>query len=424
MDFGFDVNGAGNNGGNANPDSNNDVTNLHNGKPDTGDTTDLDDNNNDDGNKSKNVPPHNNPDDNNGNVNNNNTEDEIELVVGGTVEIGDNIYTIDESKNLVDKDGNIFKKADEVQEFLKGFDVDNNVETESNLANIQKAIGIDITDENDKPVEFEDTPEGIASYVKAVISNSEKEHYETAINTLYQRYPIVKDFLEYYVANGGSYEGFGEMPDYSGIEIKDDDEKQQENIIRVAWDAQGRAGDVESYINYLKSQGILGASAKTELEALKKISEEQRNAIAQQAQEQEQARMAQLQEYWTGVKSVIDSKSIAGYKIPDTIVITRNGQKVSATPNDFFNYLYQVDENGHSAYERDLMQQKPVDRRDDEILRAYLTFTGGSYANLIDMAVNDKEVKQLKLRAKQNNNVHRVKVTPPKNNNAPIDFGY
>lgn len=36
--------------------------------------------------------------------------------------------------------------------------------------------------------------------MNAVIEAAKEEHYETAINTLYQRYPILNDVLNYYIA--------------------------------------------------------------------------------------------------------------------------------------------------------------------------------------------------------------------------------
>ena len=69
------------------------------------------------------------------------------------------------------------------------------------------------------------------------------------------------------------------------------------------------------------------------------------------------------------------------------------------------------------------MKQTPESRRDDEILRAFLTFTGGSYANLVDMAIKQKEVTRLRSKAKEAG-AHRTTVkvnTPPKNKE--INFG-
>ena len=132
-----------------------------------------------------------------------------------------------------------------------------------------------------------------------------------------------------------------------------------------------------------------------------------------------------MQEYWNGVHEVVKSRQIAGYQIPENIIINRNGQKLSVTPEDFFNYLYRVDENGMSAYNRDLAAQSRESRRDDEILRAYLMFVGGNYSNLVNMAINKEKVATLKLRAKERNTTTvRINKPKPNNNSTNIDLGY
>lgn len=352
-------------------------------------------------------------------------KDDVNLEVGSTVQVEDKTYTVDKDGNLVDEEGKIFKEAKDVKDWIKSFDKVEDEEEIISIDSIRKAIGIDITDDNDKSIEFENTVEGIKAYVDAVIETAREEHYETAINTLYQRYPVLNDVLNYYIANGNSLEGFGEIPDRSGITIDDSNEAQQEAIIKAAWTEQGRKGDVESYIQYLKSSGILLATAKEELAGLQEADKQYREQLEAEAEKKEQERIKELQEYWNGVHEVVKSRQIAGYQIPENIIINRNGQKLSVTPEDFFNYLYRVDENGMSAYNRDLAAQSRESRRDDEILRAYLMFVGGNYSNLVNMAINKEKVATLKLRAKERNTTTvRINKPKPNNNSTNIDLGY
>lgn len=348
------------------------------------------------------------------------------LKTGSIIEVGDTTYTVNEKGDLLDKDGNIFKEAKDVNSWMKQFDVDDNDTKDISIETVQDAIGIEITDDNDKPIEFDNTPEGIAAYINAVIETSRDEHMEAAMNTLYQKYPILSDVLNYYIANGNSLDGFGEIPDRSNITIDNTNEAQQENIIRIAWDEQGRKGDVNAYIQYLKSSGTLLAVATEELEGLQEADKQYRQELEQEAAEREEERVKQLEQYWGSVKQVIDSRKIAGYTIPENIIVNRDGQKLSVTPNDFFNYIYRVDDEGKSAYERDLAKETPESRRDDEVLRAYLKFVGGNYSNLVDMAINDEKVNKLKLIAKERNR-SSIKVRQPKTNTSKglnTDFGY
>lgn len=411
IDFGYGQNVNANSGGSDNNgEQNQGVTNLDNGQVE-----------NPNGGENINEPPTGKEKDEN-NVNDNPTK----LEEGTTLEIGDAKYTVDKDGNVIDSNGNIFKEASQVSEWMKEFENVEENTSDISIDSIKAAIGIEITDDNDKPIVFDNTVEGIKSYIDSVIETSKQEHYDTAINTLYQKYPIVKDVINYYVANGNSLEGFGQVPDRSGIEIDENNEAQQEQIIRTAWSERKQRGDVNSYINYLKSSGTLLATAKEELDGLKEADAQYKRDIEAKAAAEEKEKIETLERYWNGVHDIIKSRKIAGYQIPESIVITRGGQKLSVTPEDFFNYIYRVDKEGKSAYERDLEAETPDVRRDDEILRAYLKYVGGNYSNLVDMAINEKNVATLKLRAKQHN-ASAIRVTKPKStkpDGANIDLGY
>ena len=411
IDFGYGQNVNANGGGSDNKgEQNQDVTNLDNGQVE-----------NPNGGENINEPPAGKE-----GTENNGDDNPTKLEEGTTLEIGDAKYTVDKDGNVVDSNGNIFKEASQVSEWMKEFENVEETTSDISIDSIKAAIGIEITDDNDKPIVFDNTVEGIKSYVDSVIETSKQEHYDTAINTLYQKYPIVKDVINYYVANGNSLEGFGQVPDRSGIEIDENNEAQQEQIIRTAWSERKQRGDVNSYINYLKSSGTLLATAKEELDGLKEADAQYKRDIEAKAAAEEKEKIETLERYWNGVHDIIKSRKIAGYQIPESIVITRDGQKLSVTPEDFFNYIYRVDKEGKSAYERDLEAETPDVRRDDEILRAYLKYVGGNYSNLVDMAINEKNVATLKLRAKQHN-ASAIRVTKPKStksDGANIDLGY
>ena len=348
----------------------------------------------------------------------------LDLSEGQVVEIGEDSYTVDKEGNLVDKDGNIFKEAKDVQDFLKGFEVDDTDSNEElNIDNIQKALGIELTDDNDKPIQFENTVEGVKSYVNSVIEAQKKDIAEAAVAAIFAKYPVVEEFINYYIANGESYEGFGQTPDRSNITIDDNNEAQQENIIRTAWKERNMTGDVESYIQYLKASNILASTARNELKALQESDKQKRDEYEKEAKRVEEEKAKAMKDYWLGVQNVITSRKIAGYEIPEQILITRDGKKLTATPKDFFNYVYQVDKDGKSAYAKDFAKLTPEQKRDDEILRAFLTFTGGTYANLIDMAIKEEKIKTLKLHAKEQKKTS-IRVKPATKKGNDLDFGF
>lgn len=350
------------------------------------------------------------------------------LEAGTKIDTPDGILIVDAQGNLIDKDGNIFKTKDEANDYLNQFDSDGDgdgQEEEFSIKTIQEAIGVDVVDDKGKKVKFDNTPDGIKSYVNSVIEIRESEIAEAAINRLYQDVPVLPDIINYYVANGGSLEGYNEIPDRTQIVVDDNNVNQQKAIIKQAHKEFGRRGDVNKYIKYLEDSGQLLETAKDELAALQQADKEEHERLRQQAEARIKADEEASEKYWNGVKKVIDSKKIAGYQIPDNIIISRDGKKISATPQDFFNYLYQVDDYGKSRYVYDLEAQTPEARRDDQILRAYLTFVGGNYASLVDMAIKEEKVRTLRMKSKQATAKGGIKVTPP-NDTKPkdIDFGY
>lgn len=420
LDFGYsratNSDNANAGGENANEES---ATNLNNGnvenEPNGNPADDL---GNADDNKQQ-------PNEENKQDENQQNQPDVEIVPGSTIEIGDDKYTVDDNGNILDANGNIFKEANQAQDWLKGFENVEEANDGISINSIQEAIGVDIMDGDDKPVVFENSPEGIKNYVNAVIQSAAEENYQTAINTLYQKYPILNEVINYYVANGNSLEGFRQLPDRSGITIDDNNEEQQEAIIRTAWEERNQKGDVNSYIAYLKSSGILLATAQDELENLKQSDEQIKNQLAEQAQAEEEQQMQEEQAYWQDIYDTVQTRKIAGYQIPENIIVNKNGQKFTATPDDFFNYIYNVDAEGKTAYQRELEQETAETLRDDNLLRAYLKFVGGNYSNLVDMAINDKQVAKLRLKAKENRQ-STVRVTKPAttNKNKEIDLGY
>lgn len=336
-----------------------------------------------------------------------------DLEEGTVLEIGDSKYTIDKDGNLVDKDGNVFKKPEEVAALLKESEVTEEDKTPTvDIDSIIKQIGTEIVDEEGKPIKFDNTPEGVAAYVDSVLDIKRTEYANAGIQSLIEKYPIVSDFLNYYIANGNSAKGFGEQIDRSNIVIDQTNTAQQESIIREAWKESNRPGDVEGYIKYLKDTNTLYDVANAELDALKKHDTANKSRLQQEAQEAVKAEEERQMQYWAGVKKVVDSRKIAGYKIPDTIMINRNGKTISATPDDFFNYLYQVDDEGYSRYERDLMATDAQKRQENDMLAAYLMFTGNGYDSLVNMAIAEKEAKTLKLKSIENK-TKTIKITKP-----------
>lgn len=338
------------------------------------------------------------------------------LEEGTIVEVEDKSYSVDANGNLVDVSGNIFKEAKDVKDFLDQYNTDETDDTDKlDISVIQEALGVDITDEKGNKVEFTNDAEGVKSYVNKVLELKTDEIQNATLNSFYQRNPIVKDFVDYITVNNGDYRGFGNIPDRSGLQVSESDIEQQKAIIRVAFQEFNKRGDVESYIKYLEDSKTLFDVAKEELTAIQENDRAVKEEITRKAQDEREEEIKRANAYWNSVHKTISNKVIAGYKLPDSTIIEKNGQKITVTPNDFFNYINAVNKKtGLTAYQEDCGKMTDEEVLNQELLEAWLRFTGGSYKDLVDMAVKENEAKKLILRAKSAKQTKStVKVTKP-----------
>lgn len=175
-----------------------------------------------------------------------------------------------------------------------------------------------------------------------------------------------------------------------------------------------------NYVKYLKDSGALYDTAVKCLNSLKENDAKLREQLALQAEENRKQEAKELTEYLNRVNDVINSRTIAGYKIPESFVKEVNGQKQTLTPKDFYNYLTRqteltADGNRITAYQKDLAEESAEDLLNRELLSAWLTYTGATYKDLADMAIKEDEVRTLKLRSKSRSSKRTVKLVTPSN---------
>ncbi len=364
-----------------------------------------------------------NGDDDKGGKGDGNNSSTGELTPGTKLEIDGSTYTVADNGDVVDEKGNVVKPAAEVKDWLASFDEEES--NELSIDAIQESLGVEVTDESGKPVEFSNDAAGVKAYVNAVLELKSQELQDGAINKLYAENPMLKEFQDYVTVTGSPI-GFGELPDRSGIIVDKDNVAQQEIIIKTAAREFGNTTLNDNYIKYLKDTGGLYDEAVAQLQALQDKDTRVRAEIAQRAEEARQQEEAELNEYWNQVNNVINSGTIAGYKLPASFVKEVDGKKQTLTPKDFFNYLSKhtevsADGNKITAYQKDLEEESQEDYLNRELLTAWLKYTGGSYKDLADMAVKEEEVRVLKLKSKQNATRKTVKVVRPQQGKASFD---
>ena len=339
-----------------------------------------------------------------------------ELSEGDTIELEGEIYTVDKDGNILDKDKNIFKKVDEVAGWLKGFEQENDDDNkgEFDIKRIQDVIGVTVQNEEGKDVEFTNDANGVKSYLNSVMELKSSEIQQATLNKFYVDNPLVKQFVDYCQVMG-TPRGFGEIPDRSGIKLDKENEQQLEYVIRMAATEFGNKSLNDNYIKYLKSSGGLYDEAKAQLEALVQKDKDYSTKIEEQAKQQRLTEQQAVTNYWTNVNKVIESGVIAGYKLPQSFIKEVNGTKVTLTTNDFYNYLsrqVETDAEGNrtTGYQKDLNSLTDEELLNKDLLDAWLMFTGGSYKDLVAMAVNDEKAKNLRLKSKEQRNTKTIKI--------------
>lgn len=414
-------------GSNSSRTSSDTTANNDNNKSVQEDVTNLNSNDNSDITSQDGNKENNKTNESNNKEDNNNISSTGELSEGDTIEVDGITYTVDTSGNLVDDKGNIFKEAKDIADWLKTVDIEDNKDDSKNISisSIQEALGITVTDAEGKNIEFTDDAAGVKAYVDAVIDLKSKDIQEATVNKLYADNPLLKQFVDY-VQLTGTAKGFGDIPDRSGIRLDKENTEQLKAVILMAAKEFGNKSLNENYINYLKDSGGLYDEAKAQLQALVEKDAAIRKDIETRAQAQRDADAKSVSDYWKKVNNVIDSRIIAGYKLPESFTKEVNGQKVIITPNDFYNYLSKATEtdtdgNKVTGYQRDLNKLTDDEYLNRELLDAWLMFTGGTYKDLITMAVNEDKVRQLRVKSKEQRSVKTVKVIKKQNGKVDIN---
>lgn len=348
-----------------------------------------------------------------------------ELAVGDTIDVEGTIYTVAENGDLVDDKGTIFKEAKDVKDWLASVEVEDENETSPiTLSSIQEALGVTITDEEGKDVSFTDDAAGVKAYVDSVIAIRSQELQEAAVNRLYQDNPLLKQFQDYVQLNG-TPKGFGEIPDRSGIRLDKDNEQQLVAVIKMAAQEFGNKSLNDNYIKYLRDSGGLYDEARSQLQALIEKDVAYKKEIEIKAQQQRDAQAKATADYWNTVNRIVESRQIGSYRIPESFTREVDGKKIVITPKDFFDYISvpKETEDGRvgTGYQNDLAALTDEEYMNREILDAWLMFTGGTYKDLIDMAVKEEEVRRLRVKSKEHRSTKTVKVIKNPANKSSID---
>lgn len=341
---------------------------------------------------------------------------EVKLSEGDTINVDGVDYTIDAEGNAIAADGTVFRTATELAELIA-----QNGSEPSVLNQLQTRFGSDFKDENGNPIVFDDNEEGIAAYVETVVQSRVKEAQTAAINNLFETYPQVEQVINHLKLNG-TLDDFVEIPDRSQITVSKDNEEQQATFIREEWKLSGKKGDVNKFIDYCKNAGILYDTAVESKEAVDSIYESRLAEQKAQVEAKEAAAAAEEKAYWDNVEKTISKGELLGYSIPEQIQCNKDGKKVMLSRKDFLKYVSTpVDNEGNTAYMLDEAKVDSNARMQDDLLKAFLRFTGGDYASLVGMAVNKQKVLSIRTTAAQTTGKRTVIINSKGNNSKTVD---
>lgn len=341
---------------------------------------------------------------------------EVTLSEGDTVNVDGVDYTIDANGNAVGADGTIFRTAAELTELIA-----QNGSEPSVLDQLQTRFGSDFKDEDGNPIVFDNNAEGIAAYVDTVVQSRIVEAQTAALNNLFETYPQVEQVINHLKLNG-TLEDFVEIPDRSNITVSKDNEEQQASFIREEWKLSGKKGDVNKFIDYCKNAGILYDTAVESKEAVDSIYESRLAEQKAQVEAKEAAAAAEEKAYWDNVEKTISKGELLGYSIPEQIQCNKDGKKVMLSRKDFLKYVSTpVDSEGNTAYMLDEAKVDSNARMQDDLLKAFLKFTGGNYASLVGMAVNKHKVLSVRTAAAQTTGKRTVIINSKGNNSKTVD---
>lgn len=341
---------------------------------------------------------------------------EVTLSEGDTVNVDGVDYTIDADGNAVAADGTVFRTASELTELIA-----QNGSEPSVLDQLQTRFGSDFKDEDGNPIVFDNNAEGIAAYVDTVVQSRIVEAQTAALNNLFETYPQVEQVINHLKLNG-TLEDFVEIPDRSNITVSKDNEEQQASFIREEWKLSGKKGDVNKFIDYCKNAGILYDTAVESKEAVDSIYESRLAEQKAQVEAKEAAAAAEEKAYWDNVEKTISKGELLGYSIPEQIQCNKDGKKVMLSRKDFLKYVSTpVDSEGNTAYMLDEAKVDSNARMQDDLLKAFLKFTGGNYASLVGMAVNKHKVLSVRTAAAQTTSKRTIIINSKGNNSKTVD---
>ncbi len=236
--------------------------------------------------------------------------------------------------------------------------------------------------------EYEDTTEGLLKLTQDMSGKIAEEQ----LDQLFEKFPLVKNHLEYVINGGDSQEfmqAYDPNLDYNKIEIGEDDVRSQKAVLSDYFTAKGHDKDfIDELLEDYEDTGKLFQKSQAAKEALAKQQGAQRQQLVEQ-QKETRAKQAEDQEkFWNGVYETInDADEFAGIAVP------------KRDKGKFFDYV-------SKPVTREGFTQRDLDHReaqmDVKLAMDYLMFKGFNLEKIIKTKAKTASTKSLRDRISSN----------------------
>lgn len=318
-----------------------------------------------------------------------------------TVELDGVEYPIAEDGSVVAEDGTVLlTKEALLDNVMANDDYLNDLDNTGSIYSMAESItGLKLMDEDGNPVEFEETPQGLAQRDLHIAKQEGNRLAGELINNFFEANPLLEKAF-YYLKAKGSLDGFGAKTNHEGIEITEDNELLQENIVIEAEMMRGLTREqATKRATLYKKNDMLYEESKLGLEFMINTEKAAEEADKEAYKAQQEALVKQQNEYWQAVANKVSTGKVLDYNIPENIrVALPNGTVKYYTRQDFYNYISIPVKNGLTQAQVDAQAES----LDTKIFNDYLRFVGHNMGYIVEQRVKQERVKDLKQRFTSN----------------------
>jgi hypothetical protein len=347
-----------------------------------------------------------------------------------SIEIDGKDYSLNENGDAIDSEGKVvMSKADieqhskspkgEEEDASEGDPKGDEEEAEVSIADIQKVSGIELYDNEGKPVEYEMTVEGLAKREKDIKDTFLKQGQETALQEFFNSNPDLYNALLFKQKNG-SLEGFVNKGRYADTEFKDKDEDFLYNTIVEAEIKRGRSPEQAKRIaNYSKNDGKLKDDGKDAYDYLVDLDKKEEEQIKLKQDQEYAERLDRYKNHYglyydeKGKEVVVDNEGsvynkvvtkgeIKGLTIPlEGLKVKRSDGTVKTySRRDIFNYVAMAADPKTGMTQAQLDEANKLSNVDELLFRYLYNLTGGKMEQLVERKVLEGTAKRIKIKRK------------------------